>query len=425
MNALEIIVPKPRPTKESGAIASLLVVDDDPDNRELLARRFQREGYHAQAAIDGSDALRRLSDSQFDLVLLDIMMPQISGLDVLAHIRERHTAGELPVIMTTARGQTDVVVKALELGANDYVVKPFDFAVVAARVRTQLSLKQSLAQVVELERKLKLRNADLEAANQLLEEGAQRTRQELEAAAKVQLALLPAAPPPCPQVRCAWIFRPCEQLAGDALNVFPLGSEHIGMYVLDVSGHGVPAALLAVAATRLLSDARDSDSIVLRSAGGLPRPADPAQVAQRLNRKFPWNPATGQFLTLFYAVLHVPTRRLEFVCAGHPGALRIRRDSAVTVLDGGGMPIGVADSFEQETVQLEPGDRLYLYSDGITDVFDAKVELFGLERLRQAIVDSRSIPLAESLESAIRQADRWRNGAPAQDDISILGIECL
>jgi len=140
------------------AQGSLLVVDDNPMNRDMLARRLTRRGYTVAGAADGYQALAMIEAQQFDLVLLDIMMPGLSGLDVLKTLRQRYAVADLPVIMTTAKDQSEDIVAALQLGANDYVTKPLDFPVVLARIQTQLSLKRAMQEIQRLAAQLELRN---------------------------------------------------------------------------------------------------------------------------------------------------------------------------------------------------------------------------------------------------------------------------
>jgi adenylate cyclase len=140
------------------AQGSLLVVDDNPMNRDMLARRLTRRGYTVTVAEDGYQALAMIEAQPFDLVLLDIMMPGISGLDVLKAIRQRYAVTDLPVIMATAKDQSEDIVAALQLGANDYVTKPLDFPVVLARTQTQLSLKRAMQEIQRLAAQLELRN---------------------------------------------------------------------------------------------------------------------------------------------------------------------------------------------------------------------------------------------------------------------------
>ncbi len=140
------------------AQGSLLVVDDNPMNRDMLARRLARRGYTVAVAADGQEALTMIEAQQFDLVLLDIMMPGISGLDVLKSLRQRYSVTDLPVIMATAKDQSEDIVAALQLGANDYVTKPLDFPVVLARTQTQLSLKRAMQEIQRLATQLELHN---------------------------------------------------------------------------------------------------------------------------------------------------------------------------------------------------------------------------------------------------------------------------
>jgi len=329
-------------TAEAAAEASLnsatiLVVDDDRSNRESLSRRLIRRGYQVSTAEDGADALRQIERQKFDLVLLDVMMPGISGLDVLRKVRETTSATELPIIMATANDGSEDVVTALTLGANDYVTKPLDFSVVVARTRTQLLVKRSVEQVLMLERSLADRNAELESANAKLTDANRRTQHELETAARVQASLLPRHPPVVGKTRFAWAFEPCDALSGDFLNVLAIDEHHASFYVLDVSGHGVAASLLAVAAARLLSPSGRADSILVNAdAGGVLQPATPSEVATRLSLQLPFDSATEQFLTLFYAVLDIRSNQLCYTSAGHPGAMRVSRAGAVEMLDGSG-----------------------------------------------------------------------------------------
>jgi phosphoserine phosphatase RsbU/P len=401
---------------------SLLIVDDDEANRESIARRLQRRGFQVVVAADGPAALAHVAGGAFDLVLLDVMMPGMSGLEVLRRLRETHDVSRLPVVMATARDQSEDIVRALELGANDYVTKPFDFPVVLARLRTQLQVRRSVEQVIELQRQLSQRNYELEAANAKLLEGAERTRRELETAAKVQNTFLPSAAPLVPGVQFAWEFRPCTELAGDSLNVFSLGPKRVGMYVLDVSGHGVAASLLAVAASRLLSVISGSDSPDCDDRRA--RDVRPAEAAERLNESFPWNPTTEQFLTLFYAVLDVPGRLLTYVSAGHPGAIHVTRAGGPCVLQGSGLPIGVGESYEQHILPIAPGDRLYLYSDGVTEAMDARDNFFGVERLVEIIREGATLDLRDSVAAVLRALDQWHGESPARDDISLLAMQC-
>jgi sigma-B regulation protein RsbU (phosphoserine phosphatase) len=408
---------------ESG---SLLIVDDNLASREMLSRSFRERGYEVMVAWDGNQALDLLRGGRFDLILLDINMPGASGFAVLQAVRAVYPVTALPVIMVTAHDRSDDIVHALDLGANDYVVKPYDFPVILARARTQLALKRTVEQKTELERHLAQRNEELAVANRRLGAAYQRMKRDLRAAARIQEALLPKAPPALPGARFAWGFEPCEELAGDTFNVVPLGREHVGLYLLDVSGHGVAAALLSVTLSQLLSPAGDESSILVHCSPDGPgeQPVPPAEVAAHLNRRFPWNPETEQYFTLSYGLLDHTTGEFRHVSAGHPGPLYLPPGGPPTFLESASLPVGIGDGdYRERTVRLEPGSRLYLYSDGIPDAVNAAGEPFGKPRLLTALAGQRGRPLDEGIAALLHEVHRWCGVPHLRDDVSILGLE--
>lgn len=408
------------PTADIGQSAGrILVVDDTSANRDMLSRRLSRHDYDVSVAEDGETALRALAERPFDLVLLDVMMPGINGLAVLKTLRLTRAPTDLPVIMATAKDASEDVVTALELGANDYVTKPLDFPVVLARVKTQLTLKRSVEQIRKLEKGLESRNAELEAANA-------RIQTDLVAAAKVQAALLPAAEPTVTGYRFGWRFVPSAWLAGDILNVFPLDERYVGLYLLDVSGHGVAASLLSVTVSRFLSPARDPASLLWRrdGASGDYHPQPPARVAERLCERFPFDDATGQYFTLVYCLLDLHTHRLRYVSAGHPGAIHVRSAGGTVVAEATGYPIGVMNEpYDEYEIDLAPGDRLYLYSDGVPEAMDDADTPFGESRLLAHLESTRDRTLNDSLSSLLMQIDQWRGRRHVHDDVSVLAVE--
>ena len=209
----------------------------------------------------------------------------------------------------------------------------------------------------------------------------ERIHQDLQVAAQVQRALLPATLPEIPGIRFAWEYRPCTELAGDGLNVFWLDESHVGLYLLDVSGHGVAAALLSVTLARLLSPLLNQSTLlhVPQSDQKHYRLMPPAEVAHQLNRWFLANPAGEQYFTMVYGVFDVATRCLRFVSAGHPGLLHAPADGEPAILRVPGSPIGCIEDaeYEETALTLNPGDRLFLYSDGVIESFNPAGEAFG------------------------------------------------
>jgi len=395
-------------------LATILVVDDEELNRDGLARRLQRQDYEVTTARNGREAIELLGKGRFDLVLLDIMMPGMNGLEVLKFLRRVDSLVDLPIIMVTAKGESEDMVEALELGANDYVTKPLDFPVVLARVRTQLALRRAIAQVKELEGKLYAHNRDLRVATDDLTAANEQHLRDMESAARVQRAFLSALPPEMPGARFVWVFEPCSQLAGDYLNVFPLGDRHAGLCVLDVSGHGVTAALLSVIVSQLLA------RVAGRAGSALP----PADVAARLARELTPETSAGHTVSLLYGLLALDTGEFRFVSAGNPGPVHLTEGKPPARLEGTGFPIGVGGGASREqTVHLKMGDRLVLSSDGLTEVRNADGEHFGTRRLLAALDAGRRLPLADALDGLVRAVEEWRGDLTRQDDMSVLVVE--
>jgi sigma-B regulation protein RsbU (phosphoserine phosphatase) len=388
----------------------LLVVDDNEMNRDLLSRRLIKKGHRVQVADCGARALEMIEDEAFDVVLLDIMMPGMDGMEVLERIRGDHGPDELPIIMATAKTEREDVVAALKMGANDYVTKPFDFPVVLARVQTQLAVKKGRDELAKAHDRMK---------------------KDLEAAARIQQTLLPAQDVDIPGARCAWRYVPCDELAGDTLNVIPLGDGIIGLYVLDVSGHGVPSSLLSVILSGLMSGALDSSSVLRtrRDGSNETRIATPAEVARELSRRFPYNRETLQYFTMVYATLDTDRRHFTYVSAGHTPVVHLRRGSESLLHTSTGPPIALVPAdlapseYEESTVMLEPGDRLYLLSDGIPEAHQPGREEYGEERLTRTLQGCFDMDLDASITRLLDDVWDWMGGTGPGDDVSILAIE--
>ena len=254
----------------------------------------------------------------------------------------------------------------------------------------------------------------------------ERMKRDLDAAAKVQRALLPTALPEVRGVRFAWAFKPCEELAGDILNVVRLDDRHVGLYVLDVCGHGVASALLSVTVSRFLSTVPDSSSLLLRKVEGTSGytlvPA--AEVAAQLNRRFLFNAATEQYFTMVYGILDLESLQFRYISAGHPPLVHVPAGAPATILEAPGFPIGITlADYEEHTVRLKPGDRLYLYSDGIIEAKDARQQLFGTRGLADFLDEGRATPLEGTVTDLLGAVERWSGTDRLHDDVSILAVE--
>ncbi len=391
--------------------ARVLLVDDNPTNLQVLSKTLEGRGFELLVARNGPSALNIARKARPGLILLDIMMPDMDGFEVCQRLKTEEATRDIAVIFLSALGEAKEKVKGLDLGAVDYITKPFQAEEVIARVNTHLTIRR-------LQLSLSERNQQLVTLNA-------RMKRSLEAAAQVQRDLLPKQLPLTERARFAWVFQPCDELAGDSLNVFPIGPHHIGLFVLDVSGHGVDAALLSVAITHALTPRVDPSSIVTRPHPDGPVVASPAEVAGQLNRMFPMSMKEGHFATLIYGVLEPELGLFKYTNAGHPDPVLVRPGNRPTAHQLGGMPIGVAEGtkYEEIIIPLQAGDRLFLYSDGLIEAMNPTGEHFGKQRFFDFLIENQSVTLEESVQLLKKQIVSWSANQSLQDDLSILAIE--
>jgi len=403
----------PEKPKKIGADqpASILAVDDTPANLQVLAGMLKDRGYKVRPIPGGNLALLAARREPPDLILLDINMPEMNGYEVCEHLKADENLKGIPVIFISALTEQLDKVKAFATGGVDYLTKPFQMEELHARVETHLRLRRLQIELAET-------NARLAKANA-------RMSRDLKAAAKIQETFLPRELPSISGLDFTWLYQPCDELAGDGLNVVALGEGKVGLYLLDVSGHGVASALLSVTMSRLLSPLSDPSSILIHSGGdGVRTITPPAKVADHLNRLFPFDPATEQFATLVYGVLDSATREFRYVSAGHPGPIHLRSGADPVILASQGSPIGLADDpYDERSVHLGAGDRLYLYSDGLPEAMNPANKPFGDARVLEVIGRGRAEPLGASVARLHEEIKRWHGSAPPHDDISILAVE--
>src|SRR4051794_35187176 len=265
------------PNRDAGQPASILAVDDTPANLQVLSGMLKDRGYKVRPVPGGKLALLAARRDPPDLILLDINMPEMNGYEVCEQLKADDNLKGIPIIFITPLPEPLDKVKAFASGGVDYITKPFQMEELHARVETHLKLRR-------LQIELEDTNARLAKANS-------RMSRDLKAAARIQETFLPREVPRVPGADFAWIYRPCDELAGDGLNVIPFGDGRAGLYILDVSGHGVASALLSVTLSRLLSPPSEPSSILVRDGDVADRldPTPPAEVADRLNRLFPFD----------------------------------------------------------------------------------------------------------------------------------------
>lgn len=392
--------------------ANILVVDDTAANLQVLAGMLKDRGYKVRPVPSGKLALLAARKEVPDLILLDINMPEMNGYEVCAQLKEDEALKAVPVIFISALNEQLDKVTAFATGGVDYITKPFQMEELHARVQTHLKIRG-------LQRELETINAQLEMAND-------RMSRDLKAAARIQQTFLPREISDMPGVNCAWVYQPCDELGGDGLNIIPLGPGELGFYVLDVSGHGVASALLSVSLSRLLSRPSEPSSILINDKDAQNETAitSPADVAAHLNRHFPFDAPTEQLTTMIYGILEVPSGNFRYVSAGHPGPVVLPMDGPPLVLESEGFPIGLTDEvYEERSYALHEGDRLFLYSDGVTEAMNAAGEQFGVDRFLQVLSQSRAWALQEAVDAVVAAVTNWQGAEKRHDDLAIMAIE--
>jgi sigma-B regulation protein RsbU (phosphoserine phosphatase) len=400
----------------------VLIAEDDQISAQVLQSFLEKWGHEVVTAETGAEAWLLFQQHDIALVISDWMMPEMDGLELVRRIRACQRPGYVYVILLTARSRKEDIIRGMEAGADDFLVKPFDREELRVRLRAG-------ERMVQLEHSLARRNDELETANAQISAANRRMKRDLEAAARIQHALLPTTLPDTHKVRFAWTFKPCEELAGDILGVVSLDENHVALYVLDVSGHGVAAALSSVSVRHLLSPLSSSASLLRQRLPGSTgfRLVPPAEVAADLNRQFPMDAATGQFFTLLYGILALNTHEFQYVSAGHPAPIHLPRAGPPVALALPGFPIGINPDavYYDQVLQLGPGDRLYLFSDGIPEAFNDQDKQFGPDRLAATLDQGRSVSLQASLDNLLTTVEQWCSSGHLVDDVSVLAVEIV
>lgn len=258
---------------------------------------------------------------------------------------------------------------------------------------------------------------DIEEKNIELKKKQEQIEADLKAAAAIQRSLLPNALPDIPKIGIAWRFEPSGQIGGDIFNVQPLGDSSIGVYMLDVCGHGVPGALIASSVSQFLQTRRDYPAVRLR-------PLDPGTMVDRLNQNFPFERFESYF-SIVYATIDFQRATLSHCCAGHPQPILLPHGGPVQELETSGPAIGLqsAPHFGYTSRQLAPGERLVLYTDGLVECRNSRDEMFGKKNLLDALVGHRERPLQQMVDSVYSAMKDHLSDLEPDDDISLMAVE--
>lgn len=397
----------------------ILLVDDDPISVLAVAVYLRKLGYEVTSARDGREALEQFQSQRFEFVISDWNMPHLNGEELCRRVRSLKLPHYVYFILLTGRDDKDSLLQGMEAGADDFLVKPVDREELRVRIRAG-------ERILRLEQQIDERGRLLETVNRELKQAYQTIRNDLATAAAIQKSLLPE-PWTLPDLEVRSLFIASDFLAGDMFGYFPLDDRHVGLFQLDVSGHGVSSALISVALSKCLLQSRSLDVTAEAcgspGCGGLP----PNRMLEELNRFFAGQPESNNyFATMIYAVLDRETGRLELSAAGHPPPLMWKGGTGAVVESGvRGLPLGVvADRhYASESHWMAAGDRFFAYSDGITECMSPAGEAFGSGRFRRLLEETAPLPLAEAIGRIELSLSDWRGRGSYTDDISLVAME--
>jgi phosphoserine phosphatase RsbU/P len=372
----------------------LLLVDDDPANIHVV-HSILKDDYKIRVATNGAKALDLAKTEPLpDLILLDVMMPEMDGYQVCGILKGSQETCDIPVIFLTGKTEVADETRGFEVGAVDYIHKPFSPPIVKARVCTQLVLREAREQL----------------SRQLLA-----INNELELAREIQMSILPRGTPNIEGLHIASCFIPMSSVAGDFYDFLIADPKRIGVLIADVTGHGLPAALIA-----------SMLKIALRAQ--VAHASDPAKVLSGVNQAL-CGAFQRYFVTAAYVFVNTENRTLSYAGAGHPPVLLRRKTTGrVSELLQNGLMLGFFPeaTYSAEEISIEHGDRIVLYTDGIIETTNTSEEEYEMDRLKQFLETEESLNADKFVEALYGELSRWSAGSVGRaqkDDITFLVLD--
>ncbi len=375
----------------------ILVVDDEPDVEPLVLQRMRRdirrhkyEFVFAQNGIEAIEVLNR--DPDIDMVISDINMPQMDGLTLLGQISEINP--NIRSVIISAYGDMKNIRTAMNRGAFDFVTKPLDFG------DLRVTIERTLRHLEEWREALASRDKLVALQN------------ELNVASGIQQSILPTQFPKGNAYQVFANMEPARNVGGDFFDVVALENEQIGLTIADVSDKGVPAALFMMSSRTWMKGAAISTP-------------EPGSVLGEVNSLLHDENETQMFVTVLYAVYNTETGDFTYASGGHDAPLIVYNDGSSELLPlTGGIALGIIPGYKykQNTVVLNPGETLILYTDGVTEAMNKEGEQFGIKRLREVFVGSPPKDSEEATKMIFDAVNAFADGADQSDDITCLTL---
>lgn len=427
---------------------SVLILEDSSTQALLLKETLEKKQLLVRVSKDGIDGLQLLSKEVPDLIISDIEMPRMDGYAFCKQIKSDSKYKDIPVILLTNLTDPIDVIRGMDCGADGFLTKPCEEELLFSTIHNtikNISLKNKLpqekltfffgnqthsllinqVQITELllstyssaiQKNLELEKA-YQKLNRIYEELEKKNKKldaDLNAAVMIQQSFLPPANFKLPSLELASVWMPANLLGGDIFNTIQCCQGKIIFYMIDVSGHDVPSALVTVSVSQYLNQKNSASNVIL----------SPKEMMNALDKEYPLE-RFDRYFTIFYIILDVATGKISYSSAGHPPAVLLSPNKGIKILSIGGTIIGLhgAIEFEEGTETLSPGDKLILYTDGIIEKKNMNNELYGSEKLYKLLEELKHESVGEIVTAIQTSLQSFGQGIPSKDDISILAIE--
>jgi phosphoserine phosphatase RsbU/P len=402
----------------TGPLRLIMVVDDSRVQRKILSSQLARAGYQVIEAGSAEEALVLLECNDPDLIISDWMMTGMTGLEFCAHLRARQRESYTYFILLTSKTETAEIAHGLDVGADDFLTKPVSGDELRARIAAG-------ARILAMERELTEKNRLLSSTLGELQNLYDSLDRDLLEARKLQQSLVRERQRSFGNAEVNLLLRPSGHVGGDLVGFFPITPRRVGLFAIDVSGHGITSALMTARLAAYLSGTSPEQNMALiLTASGSYDARPPEDLAGALNSLVFKEMQTETYFTLAYADVDLVSGAVSMVQAGHPHPAVLRADGNVEYLGAGGMPIGLIEgaSYERIETRLNPGDRLFLMSDGITEAADAAGAQLGESGLTRIMAKCDGLRGPAFLESLFWHLSE-HTGGEFQDDVSGVFLE--
>jgi len=413
----KIIIPAPAADQQPPD--TVLVVDDSRGQRILLSRILSKMGLRVLTAESGEAGLAVCQFDPPDLIISDWVMPGMDGLEFCRAFREARGDRYGYFILLTSKDEKSEIARGLDNGADDFLTKPVNVDELRARIRAG-------QRVVQMERELTEKNGVITGALDEMKRLHARIDHDLQEAQALQQSLVRERFRRFEDMELALFLRPAGRVGGDLVGMFEVSDAEVGVFALDVSGHGIASALMTARLAACFNSSLPGQNIAIRRGpDGKPQMRAPAEAAARLNDLVMTEIETDQYLTIVLARLNVHTGRVTLVQAGHPHPAVLRASGRVEFVGEGGMPIGLLPGAEYQDieVQLNPGDRLFISSDGITECMDPSGDMLEDEGVAQLLKRNRKLSGPALFEKVVAELIQFSGTDEFSDDVSAAVID--